>query len=204
MCWRALAEKSPPQTDYRRSFGHGQLEVVAHTHRHFAKPEGARKTRDIAESSPGLFARGMRSADRHQPSHIQARRPRRLDQGGHLADAGPVAGGSYRHAITAQVALAGPIALPDSGSTDLHQHGGRRPPAREAKSSLNAVEALPEVDVRGKSGKFVALEPTEEMPADAGRGCRSLGQQLLGVVLPEVKQARPDGGFDRFEIRNPW
>src|SRR5580692_1624 len=109
MCWRALAEKSPPQTDYRRSFGHGQLEVVAHTHRHFAKPEGARKTGDITESPLGLFARGMRSADRHQPSHIQPGRPRRVDQGGHLAYAGPMAGGSFRPAITGQVALAGPI-----------------------------------------------------------------------------------------------
>src|SRR5271154_3056742 len=109
-----------------------------------------------------------------------------------------MAGGWYRPAITGQVALAGPIALPGSGGTDLHQHGGSRSPARQSESSLNAVEPLPEVDVRGEAGKFVALEPTEEMPADAGRGCRSLRQQLLGVVLPEVEEARSDGGFDRF------
>jgi hypothetical protein len=53
---------------------------------------------------------------------------------------------------------------------------------------------VPKVDVGGEAGKFVALETSEKVPADAGRGCRRLRQKFLCVVFAEVKQASSDGG----------
>jgi hypothetical protein len=41
--------------------------------------------------------------------------------------------------------------------------------------------------MRREAGKLVALKPSKEVPADAGRSRGRLGHQLLRVVLTEIE-----------------
>jgi len=124
------------------------------------------------------------------PLNIQPRLERRVDQTGHLSGAGAMAGGSCRPATAIQAAGTGPI---DTPSPVMRTCTSTQPPAvcGEREGSLNAVEAVPKMYLRRETGKLVALEPSKEVPADAGRSFGRLRQQLLGVVLAKVQQACP-------------
>ena len=83
-----------------------------------------------------------------------------------------------------------PALLGLAGHVHLHQHGRARRPPGDLRPSVDAVDALPQVDERGELAHLVALEAADEVPAAPRRSDDrvGLGQQLLGVVLADVGQ----------------
>ena len=142
-------EQRAADPNHRRTFSHGELEVVAHAHRQLGQrqPLGQRPHRSEAGASRIVVAcRG----DRHQTPHVEVEVAEPVDQAGDEA---------------------GLRAAPDRvvGQVDLDEHPGAGGVASDLLPEPQAIDGLPECDEMGDLADLVALELADEVPPGVGR-----------------------------------
>src|SRR5436305_1639265 len=81
--FRSWTEESSANSEHRRSFLHGHLQVVGHAHGTHRKSEAGGELPDGAEGRPSRF-RGSGRADRHEAEDVEAERGEVDDETGHV------------------------------------------------------------------------------------------------------------------------
>lgn len=165
---RAGPEQSGADPHHRGALLHGDLEVGARPIEHVDKPR--RSTSARSQRKPGRASSGV-------PAGATPMRP---------ATTRPSpASASVRGAASSLV-------QPPFWGSPLRFTCTRprhRGPPGDLRPQGLTVDALPKRHVRSEGPHLVALEVAEEVPAGRGPGRGDgvdLGDQLLGVVLPEI------------------